>query len=223
MEASGAGADRQPPKAILTQQEQEIAFNRVVAFTDGVFAIAITLLVLALEIPDEGSEVGTELVHQGDDFFAYLLSFAVLGRLWMTHHRFFASLARFDGPMMSLNLVYLAGIALVPFTSEVLGDYGNESAAVAVYGANLAVVSATFYVQVVYAFRKHLVREKFQPYARRYSGPANAIITVIFFLSIPVALLNPAAAIAFWVLTFAFGRRLIDWVTGVKSIQQPSD
>jgi uncharacterized membrane protein len=222
MGASQGRAADSPPRAILTTEETEIAFNRVVAFTDGVFAIAITLLVLALEIPGDASEVGAELLEQRHDFFAYLLSFAVLGRLWMSHHRFFAGLGRFDGPLMGLNLVYLAGIALVPFTSEVLGEYGNQPLAAVVYAANLAVVSGTFYAQIVYAFRKKLMREEVLPFERRYAGPASFIVTALFLVSIPVAFLSTTAAIVIWIASFAFGRRAVDRLTGVDSIHGPS-
>jgi|SRR5687768_7372989 len=222
MEASGA-EPKTEPRALLTTKEVEIAFNRVVAFTDGVFAIAITLLVLALEVPEDASSVGQELVDQGDNFIAYLLSFAVLGKLWLSHHRFFAGLGRFDGPLMALNLFYLAAVALVPFTSELLGDYGNESVAAAVYAANLAAISGAFYAQIVYAFRNGLMREKWQPFERRFAGPANFTVTALFLLSIPVALLSPAAAICIWVASFFFGRRTVDRVTGIDTIEGPAD
>ena len=109
--------------ATPSREYAETEFNRVVAFSDGVFAIAITLLVLTLEIPGGVDDLGQELRDRAEEFFAYGLSFAVLGKFWITHHSFFGSLARFDARLMVLNLLYLAFIALVPFTSDLLGDY----------------------------------------------------------------------------------------------------
>jgi uncharacterized membrane protein len=201
----------------LTREESGVDFARVVAFSDGVFAIAITLLVLALEIPESTDAVGAELWNQNDDFYAYLLSFAVLGSLWLSHHRFFSSVAGFNGPLMALNLVYLCGIALVPFSSEVFGDYSGNSDAIILYASNMAFVSAAFYAQVLYAYRQGLMKEKWLPYEKRFAGPANLIFTGMFLLSIPAALIEPSIAPLFWVATFFFGRRTMDRLTGIKA------
>ena len=73
----------------------EIEFSRIVAFSDGVFAIAITLLVLGLGVPRHlhGESLGEALWDQRESFFAYALSFAVIGRFWVVHHRFFSDVA----------------------------------------------------------------------------------------------------------------------------------
>lgn len=95
------------------REENEIEFGRLVAFSDGVFSIAITLLVLSLGI-DKGltsSEVTSELLDQWDNLLAFGLSFAVIGRFWVVHHRFFAEVDAFDGRLLGLNLLYLAPIA----------------------------------------------------------------------------------------------------------------
>ena len=96
-------------------------------------------------------------MNQEDDLLAYGISFAVIGRLWVAHHRFFAALERFDGSLMGLNLIYLAFLVLIPFTSQVLGDYGGQRAAVILYAINLACVSLAFQAQIMYAYRTDLV------------------------------------------------------------------
>src|ERR671918_1019031 len=110
------------------RDEWGIEFSRIVAFSDGVFAIAITLLALAIEVPESlppDETVADLLRDQAGDALAYAISFAVLGKLWLAHHRFFSSVERFDSVLMGLNILYLAWIALVPVTSELLGDYGD--------------------------------------------------------------------------------------------------
>src|ERR687897_1756045 len=82
------------------RDEWGIEFSRIVAFSDGVFAIAITLLVLQLNIPEHlpaGSTLFEEIGDQDGDLPAYAISFAVLGNRWLAHHRFFAAVERFDG------------------------------------------------------------------------------------------------------------------------------
>ena len=96
--------------------ENEIEFSRIVAFSDGVFAIAITLLVLNLGVPEHirHDDLWPVLREQGQDLFAYGLSFAVIGRFWVVHHRFFGDVTGFDGRLIALNLFYLAWIVLIP-------------------------------------------------------------------------------------------------------------
>ena len=110
--------------------ESEVEFARVLAFTDGVFAIAITLLVLALEVPADVDDVGAALRDRSSDFVAYGFSFAVLGSIWLAHHRFYGSVIRFNTRLIVLNLVYLALVALVPFSAELLGHYSDTTAGV---------------------------------------------------------------------------------------------
>jgi uncharacterized membrane protein len=91
------------------REENEIEFSRIVAFSDGVFAIAITLLVLNLGVGEgvKDGELGTVLWSHHQDLFAYALSFAVIGRFWLVHHRFFGEVTGFDSRLIWLN----------PFTS----------------------------------------------------------------------------------------------------------
>ena len=180
--------------------DSEVEFARVVAFSDGVFAIAITLLVLALEIPAGLDDLGQQLRDRGDEFFAYGLSFAVIGALWIAHHDFFATLARFNGRLMVLNLAYLAFIALIPFSSSVLGSYAGQSTAVIVYALNMLAVSLVFTAQNAYAYRAGLLDEAAE--AER-EGPLVAesiVIPAVFAASIPLALVTPDNAPYLWLL-----------------------
>jgi uncharacterized membrane protein len=196
------------------RDEAEVEFNRIVAFSDGVFAIAITLLVLGLLIPEHVDDLFETLTDQWTDLLAFAISFAVIGRFWLMHHRFFAALARFDGRLMVLNLLYLACIALVPFTSQVLGDYSEEPAAVVLYALNLILVSLSFQAQLVYAYRRDLIRSEARAYERRYTGPANFLAAGVFAFSIPVALVSTEAAEAMWLLLLVIGRPLADRLAG---------
>jgi uncharacterized membrane protein len=190
------------------RDEAEVEFNRIVAFSDGVFAIAITLLVLGLTVPDSSQNLTHALLENQGDFFAYAISFAVLGRYWISHHRFFSALARFDGRLMALNLFYLAWIALVPFSSEVLGDYGNSTDAVVLYAINMILVSGSFYAQLVYSDRSGLVRAEAREFERRQNGPISLVVIGVFMLSIPIAFVSVLAAELLWLATFFIGRQV---------------
>jgi uncharacterized membrane protein len=194
----------------LHRGEAEVEFNRIVAFSDGVFAIAITLLVLGLTVPEGVGDLTRTLFDNHDDLIAYAISFAVLGKYWLAHHRFFAALERFDGRLMGLNLLYLAFIALVPFTSQVLGDYSDQTVSVVLYAINMILVSGSFYAQVVHAYRQDLVRPEARAYERRYAGPANLLVVGVFLVSIPIAFASPLAATLIWLVIFFISNRLSD-------------
>lgn len=104
----------------------DLALDRLVFFSDAVFAIAITLLIIEIEIPDLGprasvAESWRELAGLAPSFFAFVLSFLVIGRFWMGHHERFRSLRHFDRRLMWPNLLYLMAIAFMPFASAFLG------------------------------------------------------------------------------------------------------
>jgi uncharacterized membrane protein len=196
------------------RDEAGVEFNRIVAFSDGVFAIAITLLVLGLTIPAGQGDPKQALLDNEGDFLAYGVSFAVLGRFWLSHHRFFSALEGFDGRLMVLNLFYLAWIALVPFTSEVLGDYGHTTSAAVLYAINMIMVSASFYAQLVYGYRARLFRPEASEFERRDNGPISLVIVGVFAASIPVAFASPLVAELMWLLTFIVGRQVTRRVVG---------
>jgi uncharacterized membrane protein len=211
------GFDPIAGRRVRHRDESEVEFSRIVSFSDGVFAIAITLLVLGLTVPEHSTDLTQALLDNHNDLLAYAISFAVLGKYWLAHHRFFSILERFDGTLMGLNLMYLAFIALVPFTSGVLGDYDNNTAAIVLYAINMILVSGTFSAQVVYSYRNGLVRPEARALERRYAGPANLIVVGVFLVSIPVAFASPLAATLMWLVIFLVGARVSDRVSPTSS------
>ena len=114
--------------------------TRLEAFSDGVFAIAITLLVLEIRVPEETSELGSRLGELWPSFAAYLVSFAVIGIMWVNHHAILHNVARVDRPLLFFNLLLLLFVALVPFPTALLARNLNEEGshlAAAVYSANM--------------------------------------------------------------------------------------
>ena len=196
------------------REESELEFARVVAFTDGVFAIAITLLVLALEVPANVDDVGAALRDRSSDFVAYGFSFAVLGSIWLGHHRFYGSVVRFDSRLIVLNLVYLALVALVPFSAELLGHYSDTTDAVVVYALNLAGISLAFTAQIFYAFRHDMVEPELRQYERRFLGPASFVVSGTFLASIPIAFVEPSICPFIWIGLLVLGGRVMDALGG---------
>jgi uncharacterized membrane protein len=184
------------------REGNEIEFSRIVAFSDGVFAIAITLLVLNLTVDKglSGKQLTDALVDNWDNLVAYGISFAVIGRFWIVHHRMFSEVKAFDGRLLGLNLFYLAWIVLIPFSSQVLGDYGGETPSVVLYSVNLAAVVLVGLWMSMDARRRGLTT--IDDETHHENRIRSTYIAGIFLLSIPLGFVAPRAAPYLWLLLF---------------------
>ena len=189
------------------REEHEVEFARIVAFSDGVFSIAITLLVLELKLPAEhlaNAELWHALGEQREKFIAYAISFAVIARFWLVHHSFFSEVKAFDGRLIGLNMLYLGFVVLIPFSSQVLGEYGGQLPSVVVYSANLTAVVLTAQLMAWDARRSGLARSDAQ--TQRESVIRSLFIAAVFLGSIVVALFDASIAPYVWLLLFFEGR-----------------
>jgi uncharacterized membrane protein len=189
-------------EAIKRRADNEVEFGRIVAFSDGVFSIAITLLVLNLGIEKGLTEgqIDDAIWNLREDLLAYAISFAVIGRFWLVHHRFFSEVEAFDGRLIGLNMLYLGWIVLLPFSSEILGEYGGTTTGVVVYSVNLALVVVLGQMMSAYARRRGLTETGDR--VHREAQIRSAYIAGIFLLSIPVAFLSPGLATLLWLVLF---------------------
>ena len=190
------------PRDTRDRDGNEIEFARIVAFSDGVFAIAITLLVLTLSVPEHlhGESLTDALWDQRHNLLAYAISFAVIGRYWINHHRFFSSVVGFDGRLLALNIFYLAWVVLLPFSTQVIGDHGGEAAAVILYAVNLAGVSLVGLWMAIDARRAGLSEiddEELQAFRHK-----SVFVAAVFLTSIPLALVVPDWAPLLWMALF---------------------
>ena len=184
------------------REGNEIEFSRIVAFSDGVFSIAITLLVLNLGVGKyvNSDELANALWDERENLLAYALSFAVIGRFWLVHHRFFSEVNAFDSRLISLNIFYLAWIVLIPFSSEVLGEHGGQTAAVILYAANLTGVVLIGMWMAADARRAGLT--SIDPAAHVEQRYRSIYIATVFLASIPVAVVAPDLAPYMWLALF---------------------
>jgi uncharacterized membrane protein len=186
------------------EARETVEFARIAAFTDGVFAIAITLLVLSLGVPAglPAAELNDYLVDSWEQFFAYFLSFAVIGRYWLAHHRFFSLLGGFDRRLLVLTLAYLAMIVLIPFPTELVGEYSDVSAAVVLYAAVVGTASLLSWLMLRHTVRHDLVRAGEEASARRVMVGA-LVPAVVFYISVPVAIVSPLFGKLVWIALVA--------------------
>jgi len=190
----------------LSSLERGPDLSRIIAFVDAVFAIAITLLVLQLDVPtgvDSSSELWARLKEQGPDFLAFGISFAVLGFYWLINHRLMRTLAEFDARLIVLVLVYLVFIVLVPFSSQLLGENGDQDLAVIIYIVNVVMVNASLTLILIHAEKAGL--EKPEYHDQLIMGrKASAFTTATFPLAIPLTLLVGSWALLVWWLLSVF-------------------
>jgi uncharacterized membrane protein len=178
--------------------------GRVGSFTDGVMAVAITLLVLNLEVPRVApSELDEALVDLFPSLIAYVLSFALVGRFWAVHHRVFETLRAFDTVLMALNLAFLAFIVLVPFATEVFDRYTDEPVAAAVFGATMGLAALTNWAMISYTLHRGYVHESHRPAAQPFASRIALGMSAMFLISVPVAYLDTTVATLMWIATMA--------------------
>jgi uncharacterized membrane protein len=177
--------------------------GRIAAFTDGVMAVAITLLVLNLEVPslDPGQSLGDALVDLLPSLAAYVLAFALVGRFWVIHHNLFETLLGFDRTLMTLNLLFLALIVLVPFSTDLYDAYTSEPLAAAVLGGTLGLAALTHWSMATHTLRRGFIREERRDETAPFASPIGLGFTAAFLLSVPAAFLSVHLAEALWIST----------------------
>lgn len=186
-----------------------VEFARVLAFTDGVFAIAITLLVVGIEVPsipdtDSVGELADELNDQTGSFVSFFISFAVIGRYWLAHHTFVSQLRGMDRRLIGLNLLYLAFIAFLPFPTSLLGNFFENPLSIALYAVAVAAVSGMEVVLFRHAYRAGLLAQEVPAVVYRWGMLMSLSPVVFFLLSIPAAFVNTSLAVALWLLGVPF-------------------
>lgn len=134
----------------IFESRKQFQLERIILFSDAVFAIAITLLVIEIKVPHiEGvvtqGVILKELNKKWPDLVAFLLSFAVIGQYWTSHHRLFGYVIDYTSKLLWLNLLMLLWVALMPFSTYLIMEYGNIDIVWLWYSCNLALISLSLY------------------------------------------------------------------------------
>ena len=177
-------------------------FGRVLAFSDGLFAIAMTLLVVGIEVPRMENPSEGQLWDAVADlqpaYVSFFISFVVIGRYWVAHHQFFRLLDKLDYGLIWWNTIYLAFVAFLPFPTALLGNYFENPVSIVVYAVSIALVSGLEVVLLRHAHRHRLLARQLPEDVYRW-GVLTSTTPVIFFLgSIPVAFYDTSLAVLLW-------------------------
>lgn len=212
--------DRDHQSRSLSLQELP-SVDRLLALSDGVVAIAITLIVLQLDIPTVShatspSQLAQALGNMGNQLVVYVISFAVIAQFWLAHHRVFRLVRGHDEGLAWVNFFFLFTITVMPFTSKLLGTYGQNPVAVDVFALNLVLASLSATVVVIYGRWRHLLLPEVGDQELAVGRWRGGIIAGLISISAVVAWFSTSVAQYLW-----FGLFLTPWVVGWKVGRQP--
>ena len=178
--------------------------SRLQAFSDGIFAIAATLLILEIGVDTSRHDVGAQLVHLWPSYLAYVTSFLTIGIIWINHHHTVSLMGRVDRTFLFINVILLMTISFLPFPTKLVGDYlqkPGERSAVLAYAATFVVMAAMHLLWWQYARRsRRLIADEVPESALRSVDLAYGPGIPIYVTALLVAFASPLASV---VLTFA--------------------
>jgi uncharacterized membrane protein len=182
------------PRTVFGRDSLEYA--RLVNLSDAVFAIAMTLLVLGLELPTATAEgLAGELAAVGPQLVAFLLGFALIANIWWQHHKVFARLAFADGGLVAIDLALLGAVALVPFPTGLLGSHPTALAAVLPFTGVFVLLVGLFLWLVVHAQRHAAWIHPLPPGLATWIVGGYAVVIATMLTAMLVALVSPVAGL----------------------------
>jgi uncharacterized membrane protein len=179
--------------------------RRLEAFSDGVFAIAITLLVLDLVVPAHEEAADRGLAHalasEWPAYFAYLVSFLVIGIIWVNHHAMFDRVRYIDRRVLFANLLLLLTVSVIPFPTRLLADYltaaDGSHVAAAVYSASMLAMGLSFALLWASLTRdRKLLHEGIDPHAARVGLRRFALGNIVYLVTIGLSFINATLTLA---------------------------
>ncbi len=184
--------------------------ERISAFSDGVFAIAVTLLVLDIKVPDPAQTTAAQLpgrlLHLWPELFSYALSFVIIGVYWVAHHLMLHPLKRADRTLLWINNLFLMCVAFIPFSAGLLGQFRHDRTAVAVYGGNLVLTGLALQSLWTYATRRgRLTDAPINPWLVRAGNTRTLGAIGINLAAIALSWVSPVISLAlFWLVPISY-------------------
>jgi uncharacterized membrane protein len=187
------------PQGLTDREKRDQSPERMLFFSDGVFAIIITILVLEIKIPELGSDIplSDSLAEMRPSVVAFIVSFLIVGMYWIAHRSLFTQVRYIDRNTLWLNLLFLMPVALVPFAAGVLSEYADEPSALHVYGVVLIIVSVLLLILDFYLIRHPgLLWQEEDKRTRRVSIVAYGSPLIVYLIALVVAGWYPLLSLA---------------------------
>jgi uncharacterized membrane protein len=195
------------PKNSEHSPEEALGLERIVFFSDAVMAIAITLLAIDIRIPEiEPSVAAMELPGQlaaiTPNLLTFFISFIVIGIYWISHHRYFSYIKRYDTRLIMLNLMFLFFIACMPFVASLLGRFPSVPIALVIYTLAVAALGTSMALIWRYASKGHrLIELHLDASTIRIINIRLFVAPLMFIVAVPFAFVNTLAVIMVWWLS----------------------
>ena len=203
--------------------ETLVEMSRVAGLSDAVFAVALTLLVLDIRIPEEvlESDLPASLQQLAPKLLVYLISFIVIGGAWGSHQRMLGQIRRGDGPFVWYNLLSLLFITLLPATAVLLGRFPTSLIAIICFAIDVILIQLSALLLWRHAARYGLVEATLDPRVVTGIGRRLGISAVGFGLAVPFAFLNPTIVYILWIGLFIlhFTTDWVSWQQAAKTRQ----
>lgn len=177
-----------------------LGLERIVFFSDAVIAIAITLLVLDIRVPEGSVSLGPQLLALLPKYLGWAVSFWVIALYWVAHHRCYRYIQRYNRRLMYLNFIFLMFIAFMPFPTSLLFSNGLQAASVIVYAGTAAGMGFSLAGQWIYAYRHAFVSPEASPALNKSIRLYLLLPPVVFVVSAVIALFSADAAVLAWLL-----------------------
>lgn len=179
--------------------------SRLEAFSDGVFAIVITLLILDIRFPEVPySEFTNALQEVFPRILAYVMSFIIIGLYWVTHHNSMHAMRRIDRGFLWLNILLLLCVSFIPFPTSLLGRYPFQAGPIIFYGATLIVCNLVGYVMLVYVhYHPHLANTDFGSKYLRSHTPNYIIVNGAYLVAMLMANVYPLVSYLIYIFVVA--------------------
>ncbi len=198
--------------------------DRILSLSDGIFAFAITLLVLNLTVPAlTQSATSADLLKslttqsQYEKYLAYGISFFVISNYWLAHHRMFRYIKRYDGRLLRLNMFFLLFITIVPFFTELISDYGNLESADAIYYLSQALGGFLLtYIWIHASTNNRLIQEDTPKNLIRLITARGLVSPAVFLAATAVSFFIPSYSF-FTLITIGIGLRIVSREYGTKA------
>ena len=192
-----------PPEMDPLSRAGHLEYDRVLFFSDAIFAIAITLLVLDIRVPGFMRNPTKEIVLARNNILSFAISFVVIGVFWMGHHSISRYISAFDRRLIALNLLFLGLLAFLPFPTGLLFEHTSGPspwAPTVFYAGCIAAAGLAELAIWMYASSNHLLTDRTPPVLRRSVTLRLLVAPIVFLLSIPIAFYSTNLATYFWLL-----------------------
>jgi uncharacterized membrane protein len=192
------GRTRERHEQVEAMLERTHDPSRVLALSDGVFAIVITLLVLEVHVPElsQGQSLSGALAEVRPSFNAFVITFILTGMYWVAHRDLFALIRRIDRGLVWLNILFLLPLCLLPFGAGMLGRYEQEPVALRIYGLVLVAIAVMRLVIWLYATnRPHLLWLRLDDRQRRAGLALAGFSVLVYLVAILVAEVAPGVSL----------------------------